>query len=183
MGCNEMRELEFLELQEVELQEIISYAKQEHSAFVTILDDLNYGLFNQLVVWADQLKFIFFIIKDTHKVAIIGNSSIAEKVARMLQVKSQTMFYSDLRPRKILGKIYTPSGNNHFKVKAYNEKGQKIEPFIDTNVETVECTTLSKYNFYGLRYAMKIRGSGNNKIESLESLKISRRNFLKYGKI
>ena len=150
-----MKELEFLELQEVELQEIISYAKQEHSAFVTILDDLNYGLFNQLVVWADQLKFIFFIIKNTHKVAIIGNSSIAEKVARMLQVKSQTMFYSDLRPRKIL----------------------------DTDIETVECTTLSKYNFYGVRYAMKIRGSGNNKIESLESLKISRRNFLKYGKI
>lgn len=178
-----MKELEFLELQEVELQEIISYAKQEHSAFVTILDDLNYGLFNQLAVWADQLKFIFFIIKDTHKVAIIGNSSIAEKVARMLQVKSQTMFYSDLRPRKILGKIYTPSYDNHFKVKAYNEKGQKIEPFIDTDIETVECTTLSKYKFGCLRYAMKIRGSGNNKIESLESLKISRRNFLKYGKI
>ncbi len=178
-----MKELEFLELQEVSLQEIISYSKMEHSAFVTILDDLNYGLFNELVVLADQLKFIFFIIKDTRKVAIIGNSSIAEKVARKLQVKYQTMFYRDLRPRKILGKIYTPKTDNHFKVKAYNEKGQEIEPFIDTNIETVECTTLSKFKFGGLRYAMKIRGSGNNKIESLESLKISRRNFLKSGKI
>lgn len=178
-----MRELEFVELQEVELQEIISYSKQEHSAFVTILDDLNYGLFNQLVVLADQLKFIFFIIKDTHKVAIIGNSSIAEKVAKLLQVKSQTMFYSDLRPRKILGKIYTPKGDNHYRVKAFDEKGKEIEPFIDTNVEITNCDTLSKYKFGGLRYAMKIRGSGNNKIESLESLKISRRKFLKYGKI
>ena len=98
-----MKELEFLELQEVSLEEIISYAKIEHSAFVTILDDLNYGLFNQLTVWADQLKFIFFIIKDTHKVAIIGNSSIAEKVARKLQVqrfKTKKNFRKNLHAKK-----------------------------------------------------------------------------------
>ena len=178
-----MKELEFLELQEISLQEIISYSKLPDSLFVTILDDLNYGLFNELVVLADQLKFIFFIIKDTHKVAIIGNSSIAEKVAKMLQVKYQTMFYRDLRPRKILGKIYTPKNDNHFKVKAYNEKGQEIAPFINTDIETTNCDTLSRYKFTPFRYAMKIRGRGNNKIESLESLKISRRNFLKYGRI
>lgn len=178
-----MKELEFLELEEVDLQEIISYSKLEDSPFITILDDLNYGLFNQLVVWADQLKFIFFIIKDTRKVAIIGNSSIAEKVARMLQVKYQTMHYSNLRPRKLFGRIYTPKGDNHYRIKAFDEKGQEIEPFINTDIEQIECTTLSKYKFGGLRYAMKIRGSGNNKIESLESLKISRKNFLKYGKI
>lgn len=178
-----MKELEFLELQEISLQEIISYSKLPDSNFVTILDDLNYGLFNQLVVWADQLKLIFFIIKDTRKVAIIGNSSIAEKVARKLQVNYQIMHNTDLKPRKLLGKIYTPTYNSNYIVKAYNEKGQKIAPFIDTNIEIVECTTLSKFRFGGLRYAMKIRGSGNNKIESLESLKISRMNFLKNGKI
>lgn len=178
-----MKELEFIELQEIELEEIISYSRLPDNHFVTILDDLNYGLFNQLVVWADQLKLVFFIIKDTHKVAIIANSNIAVKIAQMLQVNFQIMHNTDLKPRKLLGKIYTPSYNEHYIVKAFDQKGKVIEPFVDTNVEQVECTTLSKYRFGCLRYAMKVRGSGNNKIENLESVKISRRNFLKYGKI
>ena len=58
-----MKKLEFLELEEVDLEEIISYSKLENSSVITILDDLNYGLFNQFVAYADTLKLIFFIIK------------------------------------------------------------------------------------------------------------------------
>ena len=60
-----MKELEFLEMQEIPLEELISYSKLGTSQTVTILDDLNYGLFNQFVAYADTLKLIFFIIKGT----------------------------------------------------------------------------------------------------------------------
>ena len=56
-----MKELEFLELQEVSMQEIISYSKLNIRPII-ILDDINYGLFNQLVAWVDLLKIPIFLI-------------------------------------------------------------------------------------------------------------------------
>lgn len=178
-----MRELEYLELQEVGIEEIISYSKLQSSQTITILDDLNYGLFNQVSVWADELKLIFFIVKGTKKVAFVGNSSIAVKIAKVLQVKAQVMRYSLLKPRKLLGEIYTPKRNSNYVVQAFDENGKPIDPFIDTNVKAVNCDTLSKYNFAPFKYVMKIRGSGNDKVESLETIKELRRRFLKNGSI
>lgn len=177
-----MKELQFLELQEVELSEIISYSKLENSPTITILNDLNSGAFNQVVIWADELKLIFFIIKGTRKIAFIGKSVIALKIAKILQVKSQTMYYFDLKPRKLFGKLYVPKGA-HYRVNAYNEKGQEIEPFIGTDIENVSCDMLINYNFRDYKYAMKIRGVGNNKVESLRELGKKRRDFIKNGKI
>lgn len=178
-----MKELQFLELQEVELAEIINYSKLENSPSITILDELNSGAFNQIVIWADELKLIFFIIKGTRKIAFIGKSIIAQKIAKILQVKSQTMYYCDLKPRKIFGKIYVPNKQSNYVVKAYNERGQEIKPFIDTNIENVSCDMLLNYNFRDYKYAMKIRGAGNNKVESLQALGKKRKDFLKNGKI
>ena len=176
-----MKELEFLELQEIDLEEIISYSKLNNSPTITIFDDLNYGLFNQFVVYADTLKLIFFIIKGTHKVAVIGNRQIALKIARIFKIKAQYIYYSNLSPKKLLGKIYTPKEN--YRVQAYNENGKPVEQFIDTNIKNVSCDNLLKYDFRDFKYAMKIRGSGNNKIESMESIRDLRKNFLKNGKI
>ncbi len=178
-----MKELQFLELQEVDLAEIINYSKLENSPSITILNDLNSGAFNQVVIWADELKLIFFIIKGTRKIAFVGKSIIAQKIAKILQVKVQTMYYCDLKPRKIFGKIYVPNRQSNYVVKAYNEKGQEIEPFIDTNVENVSCDMLSNYNFRDYKYAMKIRGAGNNRFESLPELGKKRKDFLRNGKI
>lgn len=178
-----MRELEYLELQEVGIEEIISYSKLQGSPTITILDDLNFGLFNQIAVWADELKLIFFIVKGTKKVAFIGNSSIAIKIAKVLQVKAQVMRYSLLKPRKLLGKIYTPKRNSNYVVQAFDENGKPTDPFIDTDIKAVKCDTLSKYNFRDFKYVMQIRGSGNNKVESLESIKELRRKFFKNGSI
>lgn len=167
-----MKELEYLELQEVGIEEIISFSKLNTSPSITILDDLNYGLFNQVSVWANELKLIFFIIKGTRKIAFIGNHRIALKIAKVLQIKAQVMYYSLLEQR-----------DSNYIVNAFGENGEEIEPFIETDINNVPCDILSKYAFEDLKYAMRIRGSGDNKIESLESVKISRQEFLKNGKI
>ena len=176
-----MKELEFLEMQEIDLEEIISYSKLDTSPVITILDDLNYGLFNQFVAYADTLKLIFFIIKGTNKVAVIGNKAVALKIAEIFKIKAQYMYYSYLKPRKLLGKMYAPK--EHYRVQAFNESGKPTDPFIDTNIKNVSCDNLSKYNFRDFKYAMRIRGSGNNKIESMESIRDLRKNFLKNGKV
>lgn len=178
-----MKELEFLELQEVSMQEIISYSKLSSSPVITILDDLNYGLFNQLVAWVDLLKIPMFIIKDTYKIAIIGHQSLALNIAKRLQVQSQVMYNIPLKEKKILGKIHMPNRESPYIVQAYNEYGKPSKPFVDTNVETTDCKILSKYKFTSFKYAMKIRGSGNNKIESYEELRRIRQKFLKSSKI
>lgn len=177
-----MKELEFLELQEVSMQEIISYSKMNIRP-VIILDDLNYGLFNQLVAWVDLLKIPMFLIKDTYKIAIIGHQSLALNIAKRLQVRCQAMYNIPLKEKKILGKIHIPNRKSPYVVKAYNEYGKTIAPFIDTNIETTSCETLSKYKFTPFRYAMKIRGAGNNKIEGYEKLEEIRQKFLKTGKM
>ncbi len=183
MRGDNVKELQFLELQEVDLAEIISYSKLENSPTITILDDLNSGAFNQVTICADELKLIFFIIKGTRKIAFVGKSSIALKIAKILQVKAQVMYYCDLKPRKIFGKIYIPKRESNFVVKAYNEKGQEIKPFIDTDIENVSCDILLNYNFRDYKYAMKIRGAGNNRVESLPELGKKRKDFLRNGKI
>ncbi len=183
VGGYAMKELEYLELQELGIEEIISYSKLQGSPTITILDDLNFGLFNQIAVWADELKLIFFIVKGTKKVAFIGNSNIAIKIAKVLQVKAQVMRYSLLKSRKLLGKIYTPKTKDNYVVQAFSEDGKIIAPFVNTDIKKVSCDILSKLNFRDFKYTMKIRGSGNNKVESLESIKELRRKFLKNGNI
>ncbi len=178
-----MKELEYLELQEVPMQEIISYSKLSTSPVVTILDDLNYGLFNQLVAWVDLLKIPMFIIKDTYKVAIIGHQKLALNIAKRLQVKCQVMYNIPLKEKKILGKWHIPQRKSPYVIQAYNEYGRPIAPFIDTDIETTDCKILSKYKFTPFKYAMKIRGTGNNRIESYEELRRIRKEFLNEGKI
>lgn len=177
-----MKELEFLELQEVSMQEIISYSKLNIRP-VIIFDDLNYGLFNQLVAWVDLLKIPMFLIKDTYKIAIIGHQSLALNIAKRLQVRCQAMYNIPLKEKKILGKWHIPQRKSPYVVQAYNEYGKPIKPFIDTNIENIDCKILSQYKFTPYKYAMRIRGSGNNKIESYEELRKIRQKFLKSSKI
>lgn len=178
-----MRVLEIIELQEIPLEEIVSFSKLDTSPVVTILNDLNYGLFNQFVVWADELKLVYFLIKGTKKVAVIGNGKVALKIAKLLQVKAEMIFYSLLKPKKILGKVYTPKRNTNYIVQAFDEKGKPIEPFINTEIEKVDCNTLDKYTFRPYKYYISVRGSKNNKITNCQLLRDKRRNFTLTGKI
>ena len=89
-----MKELETIELQEISLEAIISFSKLEisPSPVITILDDLNYGLFNKFVVLADELKLVFFLVKGTNKVAVIGTEKVALKIARLLVLKRKKIY-------------------------------------------------------------------------------------------
>lgn len=178
-----MKELETIELQEIPIEEIVSFSKLETSPVVTILDDLNYGLFNQLVVWADELKLVYFLVKGTNKVAVIGTEKVALRIARLLQVKAQVMYYTLLKPKKILGKIYTPKRDSNYIVQAFDGNGEPTEPFINTEIEIVKCDTLCKYNFRPYKYYISVRGSKNNKVENCQLLRDKRRNFTLTGKI
>lgn len=180
-----MKELEIIELQEIPTEEIISFSKLEtsQSPVVTILNDLNYGLFNKFVVLGDELKLVYFLVKGTNKVAVIGTEKVALRIARLLQVKAQVMYYTLLKPKKILGKIYTPKKDTNYVVQAFNENGKPIEPFINTEIEIVKCDTLSRYNFRPYKYYISVRGSKNNKVENCQLLRDKRRNFTLTGKI
>lgn len=180
-----MRELETIEFQEIALDEIISFSKLEisPSPVVTILDDLNYGLFNKFVVLADELKLVFFLVKGTNKVAVIGTEKVALKIARLLEVKAQTMFFSLLKPKKILGKVYTSKRDTNYIVQAFDGNSKPTEPFIETEIEIVKCDTLCKYTFRPFKYYVSVRGSKNNKITNCQLLRDKRRNFTITGKI
>ena len=177
-----MKELEFLELQEVSMQEIISYSKLNIRP-VILLDDLNYGLFNQLVAWVDLLKIPMFIIKDTYKIAIIGHKSLALNIAKRLQIRCQEMYNIPLKEKKILGKWHIPQRKSPYVVQAYNENGKPIKPFIDTNIENIDCKILSQYKFTPYKYAMRIRGAGHNRRESYEELRRIRRKVVKSSEL
>ena len=179
-----MRELQIIELQEIPLEEIISFSKLDNtSSVVTIIDSLNFGWFNELVVIADELKWVFFIIKGTNRVAFIGNQQVALKIAKLLQVKAQVMYYTLLKPKKILGKVYTPKRDSNYVVQAFDENGKPTDPFVDTEIEKVDCNTLSKYTFRNYKYYVSVRGSKNNKIVNCQLLRDKRRNFTLTGKI
>lgn len=177
-----MKELEIIKLQEITIDEIVSFSKLDKPV-VTIIDSLNYGLFNEFVVLADELKLVFFLVKGTNRVAVIGNQQVALKIAKLLQVKAQVMYYTLLKPKKILDKIYTPKRNSNYVVQAFDENGKPTEPFINTEIEPVDCNTLGKYTFRNYKYYVSVRGSKNNKIENCQLLRDKRRNFTLTGKI
>lgn len=169
-----MKELEIIELQEIELSEIIAYSKKYDSLMITITDELNAGLFNYFTVVADKLKLIFFIVKGTKKLAFIGNSRIIKKICEISKVNYQILMSFEkgkLSERKNI-------------TKAYNYIGQPVENFIDINItEDMQCPTLEKYDFIGTRYCMSVRGRVNNKIENFQRVLKDRIDFLKNEKL
>lgn len=160
-----MEELKYLELQEVGIEEIISFSKLKNSPTITIIDDLNAGLFNYVVTYADELKLIFFIIKGTNKIAFIGNSNLVLKIAQVIQKKVQVI-----------------KSFPEYDVSAFDELGELAENFIDINVPNVPCDKLMEYKFSDFKYAMRIRGAGNNKVD-MQKLKLARKNYLENGKL
>lgn len=178
-----MRELQIIELQEIPVEAIVSFSKLETSPVVTILHDLNYGLFNEFVVLADELKLVYFLVKGTNKIAVIGTEKVALRIARLLQVKAQVMYYTLLKPKKILGKVYTPKRDSNYVVQAFDGNGEPTEPFIETEIEMVKCDTLCQYTFRPFKYYISVRGSKNNKVKNCQLLRDKRRNFTLTSKI
>ena len=173
-----MRKLETLELQEVPLEEIISFSKIKGSPRIVILDELTASQFNYVVAYADLLKLVYFMVKGTRKLAIIGTTYLALKIAKNMQVKCQVVHYhKPLREICLKSNVVTKQNTEGYIVKAYDKFGNKTETFIDTNIERVPCPTLSAYEFRDFKYNVVPRKDMNGKVDILE-IKELRKKYL-----
>lgn len=173
-----MRKLKALELQEIELQEIISYSKLADSKIVTILDELTANQFNYVVAYADLLKLIYFIVKDTKKVAFIGNVYLAKKIAKNIQVKCQVIHLHQFDSEIVLKQnLIRKQGTETYIVKSYDKFGNRTEPFIDTNVAPIPCPNLSRYDFQDLKYTIIPRHNQDTKVDT-QKIRALRKEYL-----
>ncbi len=173
-----MRELEFIELQEISLQEVISYSKLADSKIITILDELTASQFNYVVAYADLLKLVYFIIKDTKKLAFIGNVYLAKKIAKNIQVKCQVIHLHQFDSENVLKQnLIRKQSTETYIVKAYDKFGNRTASFIDTNVAPIPCTNLSKYDFQDLKYTIIPRHSKNEKVD-IQKIRKLRKEYL-----
>lgn len=165
-----------IELQEIEIQELVHLSKQNKSPIITITDDLSATAFNYAVAVADKLKLVFFIVKGTRKLAFINNYKVVEKLCKILKVKRQYIFYYS--KAKEISKTF-----KRYIVRAFDENNNKIEPFINTDLQDTLAPTLEQYDFNHKRYVMNIRGYCNNMIESFEQLKQDKIWFIQNGSL
>lgn len=168
-----MIKLEPIELQEIELNEIISYSKKQNSPLITVLDELTASQFNYVIAYADLLKLVYFMIKDTKKIAFLGNAYIILKMAKNMKVQAQVMYCYTPTYKNVLKSNLTPKNNrSSYVVKAYDQNGDKAKPFIDTNIQSVNCENLDKYEYHDFKYNVVPRNYNNNKIEIKEIMKL-----------
>lgn len=173
-----MRKLEELPLQEITLEEIISYSKEKGKPVITIFDELTASQFNYVVAYADLLKLVYFIVKGTRKVAFVGTPYIALKIAKNMQVKAQVMhYYKPLYEIGLKPNLARKPNREKYVVKAYDGNGNKIETFIDTNVPVVSCDNLNKYEFRDFKYNVVARYNRNGKVDTQE-IKALRKQYL-----
>lgn len=173
-----MRKLKALELQEIDLQEIISYSKSADSKIVTILDELTASQFNYVVAYADLLKLIYFVVKDTKKVAFIGNVYLALKIAKNIQVKAQVIYLHQPWHESVLKQdLKRKQDTERYVVKTYDKFGNRTEPFIDTNVAPISCPNLSRYDFQDLKYTIIPRHNQDTKVDT-QKIRALRKEYL-----
>ena len=170
-----MKRLETIELQEIEIQEIISYSKLKDSPIITILDELTASQFNYVVAYADLLKLVYVIVKGTRKVAFIGNVYIALKIAKNMQVRAQVIyFHKPIREIGLKSNLKPNHNSERYVVRAYDKYGNKTEPFISTDIPVVSCDILSKYDYEDLKYNVVARYNKNGKVNTKEIKSLSK---------
>ncbi len=173
---------------EVTVKELISYSKQKEVPSVTIIDDLTEEQNNYVSTIADRLNLLVILIKNSKKIAIIGNTQISKKIAKDLKRKAQVMFCDYAKRPSGSITIYALTGytknwtvlrDNGYVVIAYDEKGNETTEWINTDIKNVEPKTLNslKLSKYGITIGIRgIHHSGNTQI-----LKHSRQNYINDG--
>ena len=69
-----------------------------------------------------------------------------------MKVQSQVMYYYTPSYKNVLKSNLTPKNNRSFYVvKAYDINGNKTKPFIDTNIKSVSCDNLDKYEYHDFK--------------------------------
>ena len=121
-------------------------------------------------------------------IAVVNRTDIAVKIASDIHRRCQVMYYdfikrpsANLVAYRITG--YTPSWivlkDNGYIVKAYNEDGQEIEKWLDTDIETTSIPALDGVSKYGV--SISIRGVESNSRNNTTILELSRYHYLNDG--
>ena len=148
------------DIKAIRLEELITYSKQKEASTVTIIDDVSDEDIEYIEIISERLNLIYFSVKNTNMIAFISNTLVALKIAKNLHKRSQTMYYNYYkRPSSIA--MYAISGytdhwietDKGYEVEAYDEKGDKTETWINTDIKDVEPEYLNslKLNIYSLR--------------------------------
>ena len=176
------------ELEQVSIDELISYSKQKEVPAVTIIDDITKDEFDYVYTIAERLSLFVVLIKDSKKIAIINNSKIARKIAKNLKHKSQVMYYDFARRPSGSITIYALTGytkgwtilrDNGYIVKAYDENGDETNQWIDTKIKEINPITLNRFHLSIYGITIGIRGKCNS--GNTEILKHSRQNYVNDG--
>ena len=97
-------------LEEISLEELITFSKKENSPPVVILDELSENEFEHAKTITERLRIKILQVKGTNKIAVIYNKDIALKLARELKKKSQYLFYDLVKRPATNFAMYAISG-------------------------------------------------------------------------
>ncbi len=177
-------------MEQVSLQEVISYSKKKESPRITVVDSITDDEFKEIGELISRLKLLFLCV-PSNRLAFINNVDVALKIAKDFRKKSQVMYY-DFAQRPSANLVayaltgYTPSWiilkDNGYIVKAYDEQGQEMQqPWLDTNIEEVTPSNLYKLGLKNFEISLGIRGIGSSENSNKEILELSRYHFCNNG--
>lgn len=175
-------------LENVSLQEIISYSKQKESPKITILDSITDDEFKEIGELIIRLKLLFLCV-PRNRIAFINNVDVALKIAKDFHKKSQVI-YDDFAKRPSANLVsyaltgYTPNWitlkDNGYIVKAYDETGKEMQKeWINTDIAEVTPYNLQKLGLKNFEVSLGIRGSSRNSNKQI--LELSRYHFVHGG--
>ena len=96
-------------LENVSLQEVISYSKQKESPRITVVDSITDEEMQEIGELIGRLKLLFLCVAE-NRIAFINNKDVALKIAKDFYKKSQVMYYDFAqRPMSNLA-IYAMTG-------------------------------------------------------------------------
>ncbi len=175
---------------DISLEELICYSKKEHSPSFTIIDELTEDELEYVKTVANRLRLNLLEIKDTKMVAIVNHKKIALKLAKVLKKRCQYLFYELLKRPSTNLVIYALTEytngwitirDNGYVVESYNADGEKIDKWIDTNINDVNTTNISKLNFNNYNISLQIKGVGSSNKSNETIIELSRYHFLNDG--
>lgn len=173
---------------ELGLEELISYSKQKESPVISIIDEVTKTEYDYVVEVSKRLRLLFFRIKNSNKIAFINCSDLVLKLAKELKKKVQVMYYDYTKRPKIPISLYAITGvcrdwivtrDNGYIVKAFDEAGNQIQEWINTNIKEVTITNLNKYRFRKYDVSLCFRGCNKNTNNSI--LELSRYHYATGG--
>ena len=175
---------------EITLEEVISYSKLKETPSVSIIADITKEDEDYIrTVVQDRLQQCYFKINDQDMIMILADIPLAKYIALRLHKKMQHMYVDfSRRPENITMAALTGHvsrwiivRDNGYQVKAYDEEGKEIFPFISTDIQEVEPTNL--LSICNSKYVCSIEIKGRKDALGCyeELLEHSRENYLNGG--